>query len=154
MQLDNILESKVFRIIILSVVGVIVLSCVFSMGVFVGARKAEFSFKWAEQYHNNFAGPRQGFFGNMMDSKNQFANSNGVFGQILKINDNTITVKDNDGDKSEKTILIDEKTILMCQKRNLKLSELKVDDNIIVIGSPNNSGQIHAELIRVMPIQK
>ena len=59
-------------------------------------------------------------------------------------------MKDNDGDNTEKTILVSDKTTIIYQRKNIKLSDLKVDDNIVVVGEPNNSGQITAELIRVM----
>ena len=39
----------------------------------------------------------------------------------------------------------------MYQKKNEKISELKIGDNIIVIGDPESNGRIMAKLIRVMP---
>ena len=40
---------------------------------------------------------------------------------------------------------------MVYQRKNLKLSELKIGDNIVVIGDPNDKGQIQAEFVRVMP---
>jgi hypothetical protein len=47
--------------------------------------------------------------------------------------------------------LVNNKTTIIYQRKNIKLSDLKVDDNIVVVGEPNSSGQIIAVLIRVMP---
>ena len=124
---------------------------VFCLGVFVGTKRADFSFRWADEYHRNFGGPQGGFFGDFMGMERQFPNANGSFGQIIKIDNNVLTVKDNDGDNTEKTILVNDKTSIVYQKNNIKLSDLKVDDNIVVVGEPNSDGQIAAKLIRVMP---
>lgn len=147
---NNIFESKLFRVIILSIVGLIILVFVFGLGIFVGTKRAEFSFRWADQYHHNFAGPQGGFFGDFMGQDREFTNSNGLFGQIMKIDTSGIlTVKDRDN--TEKIVLVNDKTSIIYQRKNIKLSDLKTGDSIVVIGEPNNNGQIQAELIRVMP---
>ena len=147
MSENNFFESKTFGIILLSVAGVVVLVFVFGLGVFVGSKRADFSFKWAEAYHQNFGGPTGGFLG---DPKAQeFTSANGVFGQIIKIDNQTLTI--NGKDNVEKVILIDSKTTIRFQKQNEKLSELKTGENIVVVGDPTSNGEIQAELIRIMP---
>ena len=151
MENKNIFDSKLFGIIILSVTGLIVISFVFGVGVFVGMKKADFSFKWANEYHHNFGGPQGGFLGNMMSQ--DFTNSNGVFGKIIKIDisgENTaLTI--NDKDNVEKIVSSGNETTVRFQRRNEKVSDLKVGDSIVVVGEPQSNGQIEAELIRVMP---
>ena len=147
----DILDSKLFKGIILGIACLIILGFVFSLGVYVGAKRADFSFKWADEYHRNFGGPQSGFFGDFMGMNNNFANPNGSFGQIISINNNILTVKDADGDNTEKTISVNDKTSIVYQRKNIKLSDLKVNENVVVIGSPDNNGQIQAELIRVLP---
>ena len=83
MNTNNILESKLFKAIVLSMAALIILVFVFGLGVFVGTKKADFSFRWADQYHRNFGGPQGGFLNDM--ASRQFADANGVFGQIIKI---------------------------------------------------------------------
>jgi len=156
---NNILEiikSKLFKIIILSIAGLIILFFVFKLGVFVGMKKADFSFRWADEYHRNFAGPRDGFFRDFMRTDREFTNGNGVFGQIIKIDTSAesgqhsnLTVKDKDN--IEKIVLVDDKTSIIYQRNNMKLSDLKIGDSIVVIGEPNKNGQIQAGFIRVMP---
>ena len=141
-------ESKLFKGIILGIAGLIVLSVVFTLGVAVGVKKAEFSFKWADQYHNNFGGPQRGVLGgNMMGG--DFTESNGVFGQIIKINDKVITIKGRDN--VEKNLLLNDKTTVVFQRKNINVGDLKINDIVVAIGDPDGTGQIFAELIRVMP---
>ena len=155
MSSNNIFESKIFKAVILSIVGLIILVFVFGLGVFVGTKKAEFSFRWADEYHRNFGGPQGGIFGDFTEMGQQFTNSNGVFGQIIKIDSSTssgqavLTI--NGRDNVEKTVLADDDTAIVYQRSNIKLSELKVGDNVVVVGEAGSTSQIHAELIRVMP---
>jgi len=137
------------KTIIFSIAGVIVLCFVFGLGIFIGTRRADFSFRWAEQYHQNFAGPREGFLGmgNMM--QNDFIDANGVIGEVISINGSKITIKGKDN--VEKIVTTDEETIIMCQRQNFKLSELKSGDSVVIMGEPNNNGQIEADFIRIMP---
>jgi hypothetical protein len=147
MQTDNFFQSKLFKGVILGIAGLIILVFVFGLGVSVGTKKADFSFRWADEYHHNFGGPQGGFFGNMMGQ--DFTEANGVFGQIIKIDNQTLTIKGRDN--VEKNILVGDKTAIIYQRKNIKISELKLDEVVVVIGDPNNSGQIEAELIRVLP---
>lgn len=127
---------------------------VFGIGVFVGEKRANYSFQWAEAYHKNFGGPGEGFLGQMPSV--DFAAANGVFGQIIKIDliDNPInranlTIRSADG--TEQLISICDKTTIRTQKKNLLFTDLKLFDKIVVIGGPNKAGQIQAQFIRVMP---
>ncbi len=149
MKIDDILQSQAFRWTIVVILGFTVTIFIFSMGVFVGSRSANFAFKWADQYHQNFGGPETGIFGDFA-AGGASTNPNGCFGRIINIDadKNTITVKDKD---VEKVILISDKTTIVLQKNNIKISDLKVDENVVVIGEPNDAGQIEARLIRVMP---
>lgn len=144
---NNIFDSKIFKGIILGIACLIILAFVFGLGVFVGAKRADFSFKWAEEYHRNFGGPTGGFLGNIMDGG--FTDANGIFGQIIKINGQILTIKGQDN--VEENIFISDETTIVYQRKNMKLSDLKVGDSVVVIGEPNTNGQIQAELIRVMP---
>jgi hypothetical protein len=151
MEKSNVFESRLFKIIILTIAGAIILVFVFGLGVFVGTKRADFSFKWAEEYHRNFGGPQGGFLGNFTGVDKEFSNANGSFGQIIKIDQATGTLTIKDANNVEKNILVNSKTTIIYQRKNLKISDLKVDDHIVVIGDPTNNGQIQAELIRVMP---
>ena len=147
MDINKILQSKKFKIVMSIIGSIIILLLVFSIGTIVGFKKANFSFRWAENYHRNFGGPRGGFFEDF--SGRDFIDANGTFGQIIKIDGSTLVI---DGrDNTEKIVLIKDNTIINGFQNNLKLADLKVNDYIVVIGDPNNTGQIEAKLIRLMP---
>jgi len=142
---------KKFNVKALIAVGaaVILLLLVFGAGVKVGTLKARYSYKWAENYHKNFAGPKGGFFGDLKRGfkDRDFIGAHGVSGSIIKIDGSTFIV--NGGDNVEKTILVSEKTTITSRRETIKASDLKVDDRVVIIGSPNEQGQIEAKLIRL-----
>jgi hypothetical protein len=76
-------------------------------------------------------------------------NAHGSDGQILKIAGNTITIKGRNG--VEQNILVDAGTSIKNNQLDLKITDLKVNDNIVVFGSPDDSGQVLAKLIRIVP---
>jgi hypothetical protein len=152
MNIDKLSESKTFKFILLIIGELIILLIVFRLGMMVGLEKAKFSYKWGENYHNNFAGPREGFMADMKGGGfegRDFMNSHGTFSKIIKIDGSNIIVKGNDN--LEKIILVKDDTSIVRLRDNIKLSDLKVNDYIVVIGDSNSSGQIEAGLIRVMP---
>ena len=153
MKPDDFLQSKMFRAIVLGITGFAILVIVFQFGVIVGTVRSDFSFRWAEEYHKNFAGPQTGFLGNMM--RDNYASPNGCFGRILQMTifsqfSTKLIVEDSNG--TEKVVLVSDKTIIKKQDKNIKPSDLQVNDNIVTIGDPNPDGAIQAQLIRVMSL--
>ncbi len=141
-------NHDVLKRIIFGLTKFVVLVLVFGAGVKVGTMKAMYSYRWAENYHKNFGGPRGGFLGDLRSfPQGDFINGHGVFGSIIKIDGNTIIAKDKDD--VEKTILVSDSTIIQKGREKVKLSDLKVDEDIVIIGSPNEEGQVEAKLIRV-----
>lgn len=168
MEIKKFFQSKSVLIITLIIVGLIVLLLVFKAGTLIGYRKAGFSFGWSDNYHRNFAGPRAGFLKDFNDR--DFIEPNGTFGQIIKISTSTpaqsLPSQDNAGQAisgqlatlvvkgssdAEKVIIITDKTIINRFRESIKPADLKLDDFIVVIGEPNNAGQIEAKLIRILP---
>lgn len=155
-QVSDDLNKKrhrdVLKWIIVGLAAFVIITLIFWAGMFVGGMKARFSYRWAESYHKNFAGPRGGFFGNwegIPPFPGEFIESHGTFGKIVKINESDFVIK-GQGDV-EKIIVIKENTIIEKGRTEIKKEELKVGDQVVVIGSPNDAGQIEAKLIRVLP---
>ncbi len=146
-KITKIFQSKWFKYAIIVVIALIVILISFKAGSMVGFRRADFSCRWGDNYHKNFGGPKGGFFGGMDDRG--FVPGNGIFGQIIKIEGNVLTVKGQDN--IEKSILLDNNTSIVRMKEAIKISDLKVDDSIVVVGEPNEAGQTVARLVRVMP---
>ena len=147
MDINKILQSKAFKGVIIAVIALIILLLGFKFGTIVGARKADFSCRWSDNYHRNFGGPQKGFLQGLGDR--DFIEANGTFGQIIKTDSSNIAIRGRND--IEKTILINDETVIKSLQKTIKPSDLKVDDMVVIIGEPNNSGQIEARLIRVMP---
>ncbi len=146
----DILKWVIFGVAVFAIVVLI-----FGAGMVMGGMKARFSYRWAENYSQNFGGPREGFLGNLgkppFPGRN-FIESRGSFGEIIKISDSDIVMK-GQGDV-EKVIIITENTIIEKVASKIRKEDLKIGDRIVVIGSPNEEGQITAKLIRIFnPIQ-
>jgi len=143
-------NRDILKWIIIGLAGFVVVVLIFGAGMFVGAMKANFSYRWAEQYHKNFAGPQAGFFGDWrMPPFSDFIEGHGTVGEIIKIEGNNLIVKGREN--IEKIVLVNEKTVIKSGFKDIKISDLKVGDMIVIIGSPNEQGQIEAKLIRVFP---
>lgn len=153
MNIQETMQSKKFKIAALAVGVVIVALVSFAGGMAIGFRKARFSYKFGENYERNFVGgPFQGSQGEMMGRGSRgmmgdFRNAHGLAGTIISIADSNLIIKDKDG--KENTIAVTDKTIIKRQRDDIKISDLKQDDQVVVIGSPGDNGVINADLIRV-----
>ncbi|MDD5431030.1 MAG: hypothetical protein PHP03_02285 [Candidatus Pacebacteria bacterium] len=148
----KISQSKFFRGVLLGIGIFIVGLLIFQAGMFVGYHKAGFSYKWGEDYYKTFNGRK--LLGNMPPFMEKmplggFSNAHGVIGKIIKINLPAIVVEGED--KVEKIVLIKDDTIINQFRETIKPVELKIDNYVTIIGSPNQDSQIEAKLIRVMP---
>ncbi|MEI8174754.1 MAG: hypothetical protein WCG28_02265 [bacterium] len=142
----KVFESKILVGILYGIGIIIVLTLIFSIGVSVGFHKASFGRAWGDNYERNFGmmPSRQGF------GKDNFPNSHGAIGKIIKIELPTIIVQDKDN--TEKVILIKNDTEIQKMKTNIQTTDLSINDFIVVIGTPDSQGQIEAKFIRVMPL--
>jgi hypothetical protein len=150
----NNLKTKhdILKWIITCLAGFIVIVLIFGVGVKVGELKARYSYRWAENYHKNFAGPRGGFLDDLRRfPAGDFIGSHGIFGEIIEIKNNSFVVKDRGN--IEKLVIINDKTTITKGRKNISASNekdgLKVGDYVVIIGSPNEEGQIEAKFIRV-----
>ncbi|KKR19844.1 MAG: hypothetical protein UT50_C0028G0006 [Candidatus Moranbacteria bacterium GW2011_GWA2_39_41] len=163
--MKEFIQSRTFKIIA-SIIGVLLIAIIsFGGGVAVGLRKARFSENFGKNYEKNFMGSRFGneaVRGGMMENRKGFAggmmnqiegrdlrNGYGVSGTVISITDNNIVIKDSAN--KENTVTVSDKTLIKSQSDNLKLSDLKVDDKIVVMGNPGDNGVVNASLIRVFP---
>jgi len=136
--------------IIVGLAGFMAVVLIFGAGMFIGGMKAKFSYGWAESYHKNFGGPREGFVENWQNfPAEDFIGAHGLFGQIIKIDGSTFVIKGGDG--VEKILLIKDSTVIRRLRNTIKITDLKVTDYIFAIGDPNDAGQIEAKLVRLLP---
>src|SRR5579859_4727773 len=127
-EIKKIFESKVsFRI--LCAIGIaIVTLLVFAAGVIVGFSRATYEHAWEENYERNF-GMRSGH-----PILENFPNAHGAIGKIISISLPTIIVEDRDN--TEKVVVINDDTQIQEMTGSLSSKDLKVDDFVVVIGSP------------------
>lgn len=138
------------KLVIISLTIFAAILLIFGAGVFVGSVKARFSYRWAENYHRNFGGPRGGFMAdwrNFSPSAGDFIEGHGTFGEIIKINGSDFVIKGQED--VEKIIIISEDTLIKKGRDTIKKEELKVGNRATIIGSPDEKGQIKAKLIRI-----
>lgn len=145
--MKDLLTSSVFRNGLISLGAIVVALAVFQAGMFVGYHKAQFSYRWGEQYHRNFAGPREGFFRDMRDRR--FIEPHGTFGQILSVDGASLIIKGKDD--IERPVLLGNQTVIRRFEETIHADGLRVDEFVVIIGSPNADGAIDAKFVRVMP---
>jgi hypothetical protein len=145
---NKITQSKPLILILWIIGALIVLLFVFKAGESVGFRRASFSYRWGENYYRGIAGPPRGGMMRMMGDRG-FMMSHGVAGMILQASTSTLIIRGMDG--LEKTILINDKTVVARSRETLTPSDLKVDDWVLIVGAPTENGEIEAKLIRIVP---
>ncbi len=148
-DLKTFFQSQVFKYILYGLACVIVLLMVFKAGELVGFRKASFSYRWGENYYRGIAGPSSGSFGEMFRGRD-YTTSYGVFGIVEKVASSTLVIKGSD--ELEKNIVLTNETIIKHFRDTLSAHDLKVNDSVVIIGAPNDMGEIEAKLIRILPI--
>ncbi len=147
MNIKEFSQSKTFKKIIYGIGGVIVALLIFQAGVLVGYHKAGFSYRLGDNYHRTFVGERGEF---PMDIyRGDFTDAHGSVGKIIKIDLPTFVLEGQDG--VEKIISIGDDTVIRQFRETIKPADLKINDFVVVIGSPNTQGQIESQLIRLMP---
>ena len=147
----DLIKSKKVTVVIAVLFAFALLLGTFSIGVAVGYHKAKFSYAWGENYHRNFGGPRGGFIKELNQelSGGDFIGGHGTFGQIISIADSELVVRGKDN--VEKIIVVNENTDIRRFRDTIQIEDLIVDEPIVVIGEPNDQGQIEAKFIRIMP---
>lgn len=153
MDVKRFFQSEKFKWVVISIGILAVILLILQAGMSVGYKKAAFSYKWGEDYYRAFGPgpgkiqPRNG--GVMPMMRGQFPESYGVSGRILKIDFPVVIIEGKDG--VEKAVLIQDGTAIRRFRENVKISDLKEGDMVVVIGSPNNDSQIEAKLVRIFP---
>ncbi|MFZ2205019.1 MAG: hypothetical protein WAV23_00295 [Minisyncoccia bacterium] len=146
-KIKKVFESKMVLKILLILGILVVAAFIFQAGFFVGFRKASFGRDWGENYGRNFGMMNgRGGFGGMMGN---FPNAHGAIGKIIKIELPILIVQDKDN--IEKIVIVTNDTKIINIRNEDNIQDLKIDENIVVIGTPNSQGQIEAKLIRIMP---
>lgn len=151
-DIKKVFNSKFFKFATYSFGILFIFFLIFQAGMIAGYKKVSFGRDWGDNYTKNFGSPHQSFKmknQNFGDFRNM-PNAHGAIGQIIKVEIPIIIVADGK-DQTEKIIIIDDKTEIRKMRDFVSKDELRLGEHIVVIGSPNSSGQIEAKLIRFIP---
>ena len=149
MDLKNIHKSKTVRGIIIGLGIAILVLGIFKFGTVTGYHKARFSQKFGDNFDRNFVDPRgEGFFKDFSDRQG-LPGGHGAVGKIVSIALPFVVVAD--PDNLEKTVVVGNDTEIREFRDSITADKLEVGDFIIVLGAPNDEGQVEAKLIRTVP---
>lgn len=130
-------RSRLLIGLITGVILALIVVGVFFIGVMVGAKRENRLFPFWE---------KRNIFHDYVPNK---LDGHGVAGVVDSIGSNTLVVKDRTG--ALKTILVDNETKIRRNRLSTSFSDLKVDENVIVLGNPEEKeGAIKAKIIRVI----
>ncbi len=142
---DSLVDKATKRITTL-IVALILALIIFQAGVTVGFRKAHFVKSWNDNYFKNFGPHKKGF---PVPMPGQFPNAHGTIGKIISVNFPTFIVEDRD--KTEKIITLADTTKIRKMDNDGIQADLSIDTYVVVVGDPNDQGQINAKFIRIIP---
>ncbi|OGF14858.1 hypothetical protein A3G56_02195 [Candidatus Falkowbacteria bacterium RIFCSPLOWO2_12_FULL_45_10] len=145
MNLQTFFQSKKFKWLLAGIGALIIALLIFQLGATVGSRKARFEYRWAQNYHRMFGGPKGGFFQDFTGQ--DFVSGHGTAGDIIKIDGDNLIIQGQDD--VEKIITIASSTVIKSGANDLTASALKINDPVVVIGSPQEDGSILAKIIRM-----
>ena len=146
MDFKNTHQSKTIRGIIIGIGITVLILCILFVGMNIGEHRARFAGQFGDNFERNFMRPRGGMMGPLNET---LPGGHGAVGEIISINLPQIII--NGPDNLEKIILISASTTIRQFQENIQDANLKVGDFVTVIGNPNESGQVEAKLIRIMP---
>lgn len=147
MDLKNIHKSKTVRGVLVGVGVTILVLVIFQAGMVMGYHKARFAGAFGNNFERNFIGSRGG--GMKMMFNGAMPSGYGAVGEIVSINLPQIIVSG--PDNIEKTVTVSTTTSIRRFRDEIQASELVAGEFVVILGNPNESGQIEANLVRIMP---
>ncbi len=150
MQIKDIHKSKTVRGIVIGIAGIIVLLVVFHLGQISGYHRARYAEHLGENFNRNFSDPRGGWFPHGLSDRGLPPGGHGAVGEIVSLSLPQFIVAG--PDNLEKTIIVSTSTKIREFQEEIKPDDLQKGSRVVVLGEPNDSGQIQAQFIRVIPV--
>jgi hypothetical protein len=147
-RVRRFIDSRPFASIIISVIVLFGIVAIFEAGVLFGMHQARHSYRWGENYAQNFGGPRGGFV-TFMSAPGDMPNGHGAFGQISNVSLPTFIITD--PAHPEERIRVASSTVIRDGTKTVDDASLTKGTYVVVLGSPDDTGVIDASLIRIMP---
>ena len=152
-SLRAFINSKLFAGIVTGVCITLVVICIFEVGVMVGYHEANYSSRWGENYTRNFGSGTMGMHG-ITDANRPMPD--GITGKIVSVTHATASSTElviSDSQHPEEKVLIVSDTIIRDHQNTLSPASLSVDEEVVVLGSPDTNGEIVAKLVIIIPTQ-
>lgn len=150
------LPKNIFKSVLLTLGGCACIIAVFHVGVLVGYKKAMYSGHFGDNYERifmghrrNFMGENRGMWGHM--DRPDFMGAHGLTGTILQVDGQTLILKDTNN--TERSIVFSSSTAIRRMNENISVSNISTGTRAVIIGSPDEQGNIEAKLIRILPIE-
>lgn len=145
--------SRKTRVIAVVVLSLVLALLVFQAGVAVGYKKASFSRQLGNNFYRAFEGvPVQGDRfapAKKFPSAGPIPGGHGAAGLVVSVGSSSLIVAG--PDNIEKVISIKGDTEVRRFRDLATSSDIRLEDFVVVLGSPDDAGQINARLIRILP---
>ncbi len=143
----QIVGTRIIKTALIVLGCLIIMLVTFWSGMMIGFRKASFNYQWGRNYQGLFEENEHRFPRDLRGMG--FMNAHSATGSVIKVDTSTLIIKGSDG--IEKNILIGNNTLIRRFQNTISPADIKVDDQVVVLGVPSTTGQIEARFIRVMP---
>ena len=147
-DIKKLIRSQKFGGMLVGFCTAIVALVIFQAGMFVGFHKAGFSRHMGDNYYRAF-GKHHRMPGIQIATPGDFVDVHGAAGRVVSVSLPTTVIQDGDG--IEKVVHISENTAVRRLRNDVTPTDIKVGDFAVVIGKPNDVGQVEATLIRLLP---
>ena len=148
MDFRDIHKSQKVRGILIGLGVAVLVLVIFQAGMVAGYHKAKFGARFGDNFERNFVGPKGGNFGDRLPGPGM-PGGHGAVGEIVSIVLPQVVIAG--PDNLEKTVLVGTSTMVREFRDEITADKLKVGDFVIILGNPNEEGQVDAKLIRLMP---
>lgn len=149
MDFRDIHKSQKVRGILIGLGVAVLVLVIFQAGMVAGHSKAKFGARFVDNFERNFVGPRGGGLGGRLPGQG-VPGGHGAVGEIVSISLPLVVVAG--PDNLEKTVSVSTSTLIRRFQNEISETDLKTGEFVVVLGNPNDEGQIEAKLIRVMPV--
>jgi hypothetical protein len=150
MNIKNYIQSQSFKGILVGIFIAAIALVIFQVGVAFGERNASFAHRFGDNFERNFKDPSGvNLTQRGVPGAASMPGGHGAVGEIVSMALPLIVVAG--PDNLEKTVVITDTTEIREFRNTIQASELRVGNFIIVLGVPNESGQVDAKLIRLAP---
>jgi hypothetical protein len=149
MEFKNLYKSKKIRYAVGAIVALGFLLFIFEAGVFLGYHKAEYTSNLGDNYIKTFEGGVASTSSLWMrPPRKDLPGGHGAVGKVIKVEPTSVVVASSNN--VEEIINIDSGTIIRQFNDEASTTNISVGDTIVVVGYPNNTGEIQAKLIRIL----